>query len=136
MSYSSHQLSGEPILLVTLYADFDLATEAAGIEAERIALLEAAQEPLHVILDVSQVELSLDDIIKASNMLVRGASLAPSSEQNGYSLFSHANLRQFIVVSNNRMVHMAAKGMNHPVFGSQNVAAFTSVEEALAHCRR
>lgn len=136
MSYSSHQLPDEPILMVTLNADFDLAAEAAIIENERITLLEAAQEPLYVILDMSQVEFSLDDLITATNMLVRGAALAPSSEQNGHSLFSHANLRQFIVVSGNRMIHMAAKGMSHPVFGSQNVAAFASVEEALEYCRR
>jgi hypothetical protein len=135
MSYSSHQLPGEPILIVTLYADFDLATEGAIIEAERIALLEAAQEPLYVILDLSQIELSLDDIVKGSNMLVRGVSLAPRSEQNGISIFNHANLRQLIFVSGSRVIKLAASGMNYPVFGGQDVVVFASVEEALEHCR-
>ena len=135
MSYTVKKLDHEPIIHYKLGADYSIVAESAAAEAEVIALVAAQVEPVYVIFDFSQVKLGLEDVVQGSNMLVSGVGAKRHAGEKTQGIFDQPNMRQMIMVTDSRLIQMAAKGMNSPIFGNQNIVVCATPEEALAYAR-
>lgn len=125
MSYKVEALPREPIILVTLSAQSLIMEDMAKSGVEVRALLDQAAEPSFFIMDMSELSVSLDDVIVGAN---RGAR----SEQ---PLSHHPNLREMLFVSRSSMIKLAIKGLNTVTFGNLNARVFDSLDDALAYAR-
>jgi hypothetical protein len=89
-----------------------------------LALLETQHEPVHLIFDVSVVSFSFEDILQ-------GGGTASKQQQ----FFHHPKVAQTIIVAGNRLVKLAAQGLNSATFGSLNIKAVDSLNAALSYAR-
>jgi hypothetical protein len=119
------QLPGERILIETYSADFSHANESAAALEQTLSLFDRQTKPIIFIMDISATNFSLDDVIAAS-------SLATRQKQ----VFKHPNVLQTIMVTESRLVDLAARGLNSPIFGNVKVQVFKTVEEALSYARQ
>lgn len=124
-TYTTERLPGEPIVISHNTADWKIGTHLPEASEAAIAMLEAANEPCYYISDMSLVSMSLDDVIKAANHAARGGS----------DILHHPLMKQFLLVTNSRLVELAGKGLEHDVFGNVNIRVFTSLEDALTYAR-
>ncbi len=68
---------------------------------------------------------SMNELIEVTNWLARDET----------SSWRHPNLRQVLLVTQDNLTRIAAKGMNSELFGNMNIAVFTTLDDALAHAR-
>jgi hypothetical protein len=124
MSYTVEHLSGEPILLITGMPDFEVA-EGSQMVKEMRSTLDAAHEKLYVVLDMSRITISLDDMMQSADMVTYTAR----------GLGVHPKILESVVVTTSVFVRLAVKGLTSSVFGQMQTRQVESLEEALAHCR-
>lgn len=124
-TYRAVRRAGEPIVLDEIGADYAMSEHSEQNSAEILAILEAAEQPLFFIFELSQANFSLDDIMS-------GASRGARSTQG---LLRHPNMRQMVVVTQSRLLKLAAVGMKSATFGRLNVKVCSTLDEALAYCR-
>ncbi|MBI5961287.1 MAG: hypothetical protein HY866_21290 [Chloroflexi bacterium] len=124
MSFKVEKLSGEPIILSTIYPDYNLFEEIAISDQAAMDLLDAATQPMFMIIDL-QVQLDFGQITIGADIEARGSN----------PLWHHKNMRQVILVTTNKMVPLAAKGMASQLYGYVNVEVFETVDEALRYIR-
>ncbi|MBI5961285.1 MAG: hypothetical protein HY866_21280 [Chloroflexi bacterium] len=124
MSYKVEQLPGEPIIQATLYPDYRVSAELPLSNQVILGLLDAATQPLFLILDV-QTSLDLGQIVLGAEEVTRGAT----------PLLHHKNVRQVVVVTTNKIIALASKGLSSPLFGKINVVVFPTLDEALGYIR-
>jgi hypothetical protein len=125
MNYSVEVLPGEPIILMCLYAEARVSEDMSRSSVEVKALLDQAAEPVFLIMDMSKMTISLNDIILGSNMGTR-------SEQ---PLNRHPQLREMLFVSPSALVKLAVKGLNTVTFGNLEFKVFDTVDDALTYVR-
>lgn len=114
------QLPGERILISTFSADFDHSTESPAVLEETIRLLDQQSQPVIFIMDIRGVSFSLEDVMSAANMATRQTEV-----------FKHPNILENIMVTESRMIDLAMRGLNSPMFGNVKVRVFGTREEAL-----
>ena len=93
--------------------------EARAADIQRI--LQEAEQPLFLIMDLSQVSMTLDGVIRSSNRLARGPD-AP---------FHHPMCKGVALVTTERIARIVARGLQTETFGNLRVCVCTDVEEAL-----
>lgn len=125
MGYRLEVLPGEPIVVETWDADYDPSTDAPQAAREVIQLMEAADQPMAVIVDMRAKSLNVNEILLMARMS-SGAS-APSR---------HPRQRKRIIVTDSRFISMAAKGLDSDVFGHIKLDIVGSMEDALALARQ
>jgi hypothetical protein len=124
MSFTVELFSDDPILLCTFHHDFNLSSELFALTEQCNAALDAASEPVYFITDTLAYTFSVPDLFAATNAATKGAKPP----------FFHPNVRKVIGITENKMMELAAKGMNSPAFGHVEVKIFSTLEEALAYC--
>jgi hypothetical protein len=125
MNYKIEVIPDEPIILATLYAHYSLAVDDPVANNEARAIMDKSGEPMFMIMDVTDLSLSLDDLVQAANRDARG-------EQ---AIFHHPKLLELLVVTHSAMIQLAVKGITTVTFGSVHAKAFGTVDEALAYAR-
>ncbi len=123
MPHTFSQLPGEPIIMATFSGNWDESDLVPAIE-EITAMLEAANGKMTLIYDTCALSIGLEDAIQGANVAARQLRL-----------FSHPKVRKTIAVSRNKLISLAAKGLNSAIFGRINITVVESVEEALALAR-
>lgn len=125
MTYKLTQFENEPILLVSLEADFSVRHDQPVSDAETRAILEASPTKLFNIVDLTRLRLNMDDVIA-------GAHNGTAHEE---AVWRHPKNELVIFVSPNRMVQVAAKGLSATAFGGIETRTFNTVDEALTWVR-
>jgi hypothetical protein len=110
-----------PVLIGTPQKGFSIAEDWAPGEAEMRQILDAREEPLFYISDIRVMKLTLDDLIAGANLGSRGQ--AP--------IWQHPKIRGVYLISDLKMVELAARGLNSPIFGNMKVRVYKTVEAAL-----
>lgn len=121
MNYTVERLSDVPAVLTTVSKDFEINRELEAMNRDTLAILDPAEAPLFLITNF-QVSLGIDDLFQSASTL---------RKEN--SIWKHRNIRQVIVITEDPLLRLAAKGMGSPLLGGFNVKLFDSVEEALAY---
>ncbi|MBN1429029.1 MAG: hypothetical protein JXB07_11635 [Anaerolineae bacterium] len=125
MNYKIEVVPGEQIVQATLFKHYSFAVDDPVANNEVKVILDASDTPMFMIIDVTQLSLSLDDVVKSANSDTRG-------EQ---AIYRHPKLRGVLVVTQSHMVRLAVKGLTSVTFGNVNAKAFGSVEEAIDYAR-
>ncbi len=124
-TFKVEKLPGEPILINTMYEGWSAANDLLINIEQLLEHLNAANEPLYYVSDVSGLKLSLQDVILAANRAARGSN----------AIFHHPNFREFVVVTDSKLFDLAAKGLDSELFGFVPVSIFKTLEEALEYAR-
>jgi len=128
MSYSVDTLDDSQIIVTTYAEDFDFESDLSGLIEQTIALFDAGPDRVVYISDSRNIQMSsLDDIIKAANSV-----RSPDSKQ----LTGHPKLLKTVTIINNRMAHLAIKGLNSMAFGYLDIPVFESLDDALVYARK
>jgi hypothetical protein len=85
-------------------------------------VINALAQKVYYLIDVRDLHLGLDELMKAGNMASR-------KEGN----LSNPNIIETLIVVPNRLLEMAAQGLRTASFGHLRVRPFRSLEEALAY---
>ena len=99
--------------------DTPAGVEARAADIQRI--LREAQKPVFLVMDVSQVPITVEGVIRSSNRLARGPN-AP---------FHHPMCKGVALVTTERIAQLIARGLQTETFGNLRVCVCDSVEEAL-----
>jgi hypothetical protein len=125
-TFTVEKLPEDPILLATMTAEYSVSRDQQASDDAARALLAELVEPMYLVVDITKVKLSIDDITLGSNRAAR---------EGHNPLWHDPRIKQIVFVSTNKAVHLAAKGVNTLPFGFSNVKVFNTLDEALAHCR-
>jgi hypothetical protein len=124
-AFEVETLPGEPIMVCTLFETWSVADDMLASIDQVMEHLDAADEPLYYISNISGLRLGLQDMILATNQAARGSS----------AFFHHPNFRELLVVTDAKLFELAAKGLDSEIFGNVPVAVFGTLEEALEYAR-
>lgn len=119
------KLPGEPIVILTLSGSSSELKDREQERAKFVSIIETVSEPVFLILDMSDADLSFDEIAEGASGAYRGDN----------PLFKLLNIRQILQVSTDPALELAAKGMNTEIFGNVEVKQFETLDEALVHAR-
>ena len=125
MSYTTEKLHDEPIIVATLYADYNHAQEGEAAINEAVAMLGAQSEPVYYVLDVTKYAPTFEELVSSVNWGGKG----------NLPTFRHPNVRESIVVSSNGMVKLAAQGLKTATWGNTTIPVFDTLNEALTYVR-
>ena len=123
MSYDITVLHKEHACISILHAGWD-TPEAVAQHAQAFEDVLAATEcPLFFIVDMSQVPITVEGVIRSANQMARGPN-AP---------LHHPMCKGVALVTAERIAQLIARGLQTETFGNLNVRVCDSVEEALTH---
>ena len=117
MSYSVEQLPGEPIIIATMHDDFSMDEYGRYVE-DVTALVDSLMEPMYVITVVNKNGFSFQELLEGTNISMRGSNL---------SLHNHPLVAGMIVVTDNKLLKLALKGMNSETFGNIQIDTYAGV---------
>ena len=135
MTYSVEKLDGVPIVHYKLGEDYNIVRDSAPAQAAVLEAVESQTEPVFVIFDFTDVNLGLEDVIQGANMLVSGVDRVQPDAPKSVPIFEQPNTIQVIMVTSSKLIRLAARGMNSPVFGNQDVHLAHTLEEAMDYVR-
>jgi hypothetical protein len=95
---------------------------AIAINEEDEIILDEQTNRLYYVVDICQIKLNLDDMI-------RGANMAAHQFKN----YRHPNVIENLMIVPNRLYEIAAQSLKSSVFGSLRIQTYYSFEEALDH---
>ncbi len=125
MSFTIQMYPEIPAILLTLTSDYDLRTDFPKSYAKVTQLLQGATRPLYYITDLTNAKVDMD-------LIMQGAGKT-SLESGG--TFHHPMVKEVLLVSPSDVVHFAAEGLQHDVYGNVRVRTFYTVDEALDYAR-
>src|SRR5579862_1928165 len=105
MSFTTEKLPDKPVVLQTLGKDYSHAAEGVQVVDQATHLLDQQSQPVFFIWNLADAPLNPDDIIGGATMVTKQVKF-----------FKHPNIRQAMIISNSRMLELAAKGLNSPIF--------------------
>jgi len=127
ISHQPYTLERLPDLPVVLVHPEPGRTVGDGIRAgmsDLVRLLDAADEPLFVVVDLREVLVDVEEVIQAADRSARGRS----------PIMHHRNVRETLFVSTHLLVRLAVKGMTTEAFGCARARYFDTCDEALGYC--
>ena len=127
MSYTLSPLDDGCILLFTMHKDFDIATELVQASKQALLVLEHSAKDIVFITDTR--ELHINNI----NDVLQGGSAVRSPE--AMELSKHPKVIKSISIIDNRVITLAAKGLNTATFGYVDTTIFETKEDALEYAR-
>jgi hypothetical protein len=101
------------------------ADELPAVFEEVTAILDVADEPLLLITCAESIHLTMEDIVSTASFAAGGSN----------TLLHHTNLREFVFVTEIRVLQMAAAGLSSEAFGNVPIKVFGTVEEAFDYAR-
>jgi hypothetical protein len=127
MSFSIEKLPGEPIVLVTLGADYTAEDDTPEIAQRFASLVEASGHPVKLVIDVRPA------IRRATmNNITNGMLLAVEGDP---PLLRHPLMDELILVAVTDVMKHVADGFRSPAFGNVKVNLFQMYDEAMAYAR-
>jgi hypothetical protein len=120
------KLDNEPVVIVTLPKEYNLAAELPVQLPKYIGMLDAATEPVYWIVDARSSSLKVDEIIVGASLVARGA----------HPLYHHRNIRQVIYVTSSQIMKLGIEGLKDETFGNVNIRIFDDLDEALKYTRQ
>jgi hypothetical protein len=127
MSYSVTTYDDGQIIVLTLNADFDIATEMVPSFDECFQHLEAGTLPAIFISDARELPIrNLNDLLQGSSFV---------SKPEAVRVNKHPRIVKTYTITNSTVLQLAAKGLNSASFGNLVLGVFTSLEEALNAAR-
>lgn len=126
MSFETSLLPGEPIILMKLHSTFSVAKDTAASNASLLELLETANEPLYLVIDVTELKISFSDMVGGMATLTKGEM----------AVFKHPNLKQIVAVTTSDMIALGAKALGQSQYGEVMAKTFPTLDEALAYVRQ
>jgi hypothetical protein len=120
-----NKLPDEPILILTLSGSSTDLSDPEQSHNQLHSFLDSISEPVFLILDMSNAQLGLDDLMRGASDAFRGDN----------PTFKHPNIREVLQVSDDPTLELAAEGMNSAVFGNIKIRLFETLEDALAYAR-
>lgn len=127
MSYTLTALDDGHILLFEMHADFDVVNDLIAASREALEIVEHGPDRVVMITDTREMKIT------GVNDLLQGANAARSPE--AVALSKHPKLFKSVSVIDNKMVTLAAKGLNSATFGYIDTTIFEDREKALAYAR-
>ena len=124
MSFKVEKLPNEPVILFTIFEDYDLLSEIGTAHQMVENLLEAQTAPVFLVHEI-KAPVSLEELIVGANPESHGRK----------PVWQHPNVRKFIVITTNAAMLAAAEGMGSEAFGNINIMVVGTLDEALAHVR-
>jgi len=85
--------------------------------------VEQIDHPVYYVTDVSDVRLSLGDIMQAVQLAAQGFK----------PLLHNPHIVETLIVTTDAMTLMAARSINSYVFGNVKLKTFTTLDEALSY---
>ena len=124
-AYNVEKLPDLPVIVVTVLEDWDSGRDAPLALDSVTAFLDETEEPLYYCSDLTQSpRWGLSDVISVANLAARGRNIA-----------KHPKLKGVIAITTDRMIDLAARGMNSEVFGHLSITVFPTLDEALESLR-
>lgn len=120
------KLENEPIVIVTLPTDYNLAAELPKLMPQYINLLNAATEPVYWIVDARNSALTVEEIILGSSLVARGE----------HPLYHHPNIREVIYVTSSQIMKLAAEGMKGDSFGNVHIKIFDDLDQVMDYIHK
>jgi hypothetical protein len=125
MITQAKRLPDLPVLLREIGPDYKAAEHVSILHEEDTALLDAESGPVYYIIDIQQITIGINDIFQS-------AQNTPAQLR----LLKHAKIVETLVITKNRMIELAARGMSSPLFGSITMKTFPTLEAALDYVRQ
>lgn len=113
--------STQPIFIVTMTENFDFGDDMRVGDEAAYAILDEVDTRVYWIVDILRTSMSFERLLNATNSVASGQE----------PLFKHPNIKQVILVSESRMIQLAAKGLDSEIFGHLAVKVFDTVEDAI-----
>jgi hypothetical protein len=115
------------ILLITQDTDYDLATEAAAMVEDVLAMLNAATERIIIIVDTRAHNMSnMNDVMVVSKL---------ARSEAGKAVVKHPRLLKSLVITNNPIARLVMKGINSASFGHIETILYETLDEAINDAR-
>ena len=111
-----------PALVRIFGNDFRLVEHAIAINEEDEIILDDLTCKLYYVVDVRDVQMSFDDMVKGANMAA-----------HQFKNYRHPNVIESLMIVPNRLYELAAQSLKSSVFGNLRVRTFYSVEDALSY---
>jgi hypothetical protein len=125
MGYKIEILPNEPIILETWDADYNPSIDASKAAQEIIQIMDAANGPMSVIVDMRAKTFNFNDILLMAKL--SSGSSAPSH---------HPKQRKRVIVTDSRLISTAAKGLDSDIFGHIKLDIADNLEDALKLVRQ
>ncbi len=125
MSYTYQKLPGEAILILSFSVDHHIKLDDALSIEEGVKLLDAEAKPVFFIVDLSNLAIGFEDV-------VAGASVTTKQ----FKFLGHPKVREALIVTQSRLISLAAKGLDSVAFGHVKVKSFETRDAAMAYARK
>ncbi|NDJ75069.1 MAG: hypothetical protein GYB65_02325 [Chloroflexi bacterium] len=129
-TYYLEKLPNEPIVIVTMTAEFDTQRDLSPGNPKAYNYFEANPDgitaPVFFINDFSAATLTLEDLIFGATVTSRSAK----------SVYHHPLVREVIMIPSSDLHKAAAEGLRSDVFGNVALQIIDTLEEALAYARQ
>ncbi len=122
MPVSTVQLPHEPIIVVTTVAPFDPTKEMEATGRQFMELAQAIAGPIYRIIDISQWEMTFNDLVTVMAEDVRSGA---DSDPNIHS----------VLVGTSAMAALGSKSAQQQQYGGKHIPLFGSMDEALVYVR-
>lgn len=124
-TYSVQILPDAPVILSTAFDTWRVSTDMTPFVEEFLSQIQQIDHPVYYIADLTAWQPNFNDVVMAANQSARSAN----------AMLHHPMVREFLVVTDMRLVDLAAKGLNADVFGNVPVKVFQTLDDALAYAR-
>lgn len=119
------KLPDEPVVVVTLPKEYDLAAEMPKLMPMYLNFLDTTPTPVYWIVDARNSSLKVEEIIIGASLVARGE----------HPLYRHKNIRQVIYITSSEIMKLAAEGLKSEAFGRISIKIFDSLDTALKFTR-
>ncbi len=121
MSYNVTKLPDQPVLILKLLEDYDIARDFPKSYAQVSQFLETTDEPVYYIIDLSGTPIDMNLILEGVNR----------TSVNTRGTFRHPMTRGVIFVTPDPVAGSVAAGLSHETFGNIDARVFDSLDDAL-----
>ncbi|GAB5491513.1 MAG: hypothetical protein Phog2KO_17280 [Phototrophicaceae bacterium] len=120
MSYQIERLEHHPALLIKFNQDFVVPNDILAYMIEAKVILEQEPEPISILLDLTDYNLSLDN-------LLHGTKISMKPENN---IAKQVNVKQIIAITDSKIIVRSLDGFMSLGLGD-NIIGVSSLDEAL-----
>lgn len=114
-----------PLIIRRYDSSLNLSQVDPEVIEQGIQLINSQSEKVYYLIDVRELRVGLDDLLKAGSM---------ASNKEG--TLSNPNIIETLIVVPNRLMELAAQGLRTATFGHLRVRAFRTMEEAEAYVQQ
>src|SRR5688572_170241 len=121
-AYTMEQLPGLPVIVLRFLSDFNLETDIADVIPHSDRMIEGIPGKVYFVCDATEMPMpTIMAIIESTNSIIKKSNL----EQN------RQRLEEIVLISPNRVIQLAAAGLNSRAFAWLNVKVFATYDAGL-----